>query len=71
MTLELILTLLGWAMVLIPFGLFLFISAYMFWGVAKDDGMVKGLVMLFLFVFSLGAGMLAIVYFTDFLTTKG
>jgi hypothetical protein len=70
MTLELVITLLGWAMVLIPIALFLFISAYMFWGIAKDDGMIKSLVMLFLFVFTLGAGMLGIVYFTDLLATK-
>ena len=70
MTLELIVTLLGWAFVLIPLALFLFISSVMFWGVAKDDGMIKSLVVLFLFFFGVGAGMLAIVYFTDFLTHK-
>ncbi|TAK03725.1 hypothetical protein EPO34_01005 [Patescibacteria group bacterium] len=66
-SISLIVKIVGWLFVAVPLGLFLFISATMFIGVAKEDSLVQVLVFVFSSVFLIGAGMLALAYGTSLL----
>ncbi len=69
--LELAVKMIAWAMTLTPIAAFTAISAYMIAGAAKDDDMIKAIAMLGVSVFSIGAVLLALVYFTDIVFTLG
>lgn len=67
-TLETLLTVLGWVLVVAPLGLFAFVSAHLILTVAKEDSLVQLLVFLLATAFIVGAGILGIVYGTNWLT---
>lgn len=68
-TLETLLTALGWVLVAAPLGVFAFVSAHLILTVAKEDSLVQLLVFLLTTFFLIGAGLLAVVYGTDWLLT--
>ncbi len=65
MNLELIVKSVGWVFVLGPVGAVLAVSIHLIMGAAKDDDMIRGFLMLGISFVLLGAGMLALAYFTD------
>lgn len=67
MSFELILQLLGWAMVGIPLIIWLFIAAHLTIGAAKDDPPIMALVMLGTTIVVIGAAILIFTYTTDIL----
>ena len=65
-SLELILKSLGWVMAGLPVAVCALIAVVMIRGAAKDDPVVMSLVMIGLTVFGIGAGILILMYLTDF-----
>jgi hypothetical protein len=65
MALEIILKTLGWIMVCVPLAIYLFVSINLILGASKDDGEIKGIVMLFMTCFGIGALILATTYLPD------
>ena len=65
--LDLIVKLVGWTFVIVPVGLFLFVSGHMIFGIAKEDSFVQVLVFLFGSILLIGAGILAFAYGTSYL----
>lgn len=63
--LELVAKVLGWVFVLGPVAAVTTVSFHLIMGAAKDDDMIKGFVYLGYSLVLLGAGMLALAYFTD------
>ncbi|OGL95171.1 hypothetical protein A2348_02510 [Candidatus Uhrbacteria bacterium RIFOXYB12_FULL_58_10] len=68
MDLDLALKVIAWAMTVTPVTVFLVISFYMMSGAAEDDDSIKGLIMLGLGIFSVGAILLLMTYFAGFST---
>lgn len=66
MDLDLAVKVVAWAMTVTPVTVFVVISFYMMWGAAEDDDSIKGLIMLGLGIFSIGAVLLGLSYFTEF-----
>jgi len=67
MTLSLVMKFFGWIFTIVPLLVFLIISVTMIWGAGKDDGLIKGLTLMGIAIFLIGAITLAIVYLTNFL----
>lgn len=68
-TLETLLTVLGWVLMAVPLGLFAFVSAHLILTVAKEDSLVQLLVFLLTTAFIVGAGILGVVYGTNWLSS--
>lgn len=68
MDLDLALKVVAWAMTLTPLTVFITISLYMMMGAAEDDDAIKGLIMLGVGIFVVGASLLAMTYFAGFST---
>ncbi len=68
MDLDLALKVVAWAMAITPLTVFIVISAYMMLGAAEDDDSIKGIMMLGVGIFVIGAGLLAMTYFAGFST---
>lgn len=66
MDFDLAVKVVAWAMTVTPVTVFVVISFYMIGGAAEDDDSIKGLVMLGLGIFSIGAVLLGLSYFTGF-----
>jgi len=67
MTLENILLLIGWFMLITPFVMYLFITTRIVIGAARDDSTIMALISLGLTIAAIGGGVLLIVYLTDLL----
>ncbi len=65
MSLELVLKIFGWIMVLTPIAAYIFISANIIIGAAKDDGDIRMLAMLFLTCFGIGGMILVLTYLSE------
>lgn len=68
MDLDLALKVIAWAMTVTPVTVFLIISFYMMWGASQDDDSIKGLMMLGIGIFAVGAILLLMTYFAGFST---
>lgn len=68
MDLDLALKVIAWAMTVTPVTVFLVISFYMVWGASQDDDSIKGLIMLAVGIFSVGAILLLMTYVAGFST---
>lgn len=68
MDLDLALKVIAWAMTVTPVTVFIVISFYMMWGAAQDDDSIKGLIMLSLGIFAVGAILLVMTYVAGFST---
>lgn len=68
MDLDLALKVIAWAMTVTPVTVFVVISFYMMWGAAQDDDSIKGLMMLGIGIFAVGAILLLMTYFAGFST---
>lgn len=68
MDFNLALMVIAWAMTVTPVTVFIVISFYMMWGAAEDDDAIKGLIMLGIGIFAIGAILLALTYFAGFST---
>jgi hypothetical protein len=66
MDLDLALKVVAWAMTVTPATVFLVVSFYMMAGAAEDDDAIKGLIMLGLGIFAVGAILLVMTYFAGF-----
>jgi len=66
MNFDLALKVIAWAMTLTPVTVFLTISFYMMWGAAQDDDDIKGLIMLGIGIFGIGAFLLIITSVAGF-----
>lgn len=69
--LELIVKSVGWIFVIGPVAATFAITVYVLVGVSNDDPMLKGIMSLAFSLVLLGAAMLALAYFTPFLTRLG
>ena len=69
MDLDLALKVVAWAMTITPVTVFVVISLYMMMGAAEDDDSIKGLIMLGVGIFAVGAFLLTMTYFAGFSTS--
>jgi len=68
MPLDIGVKILGWGMTIVPAVIFVVISGIMIWGAGEDDEVIRGLTLLGVAIFGIGLIVLALAYFTTFLT---
>ncbi len=67
MTLEFVLTFLGWAFSLVPLAIFLGVSINMIRGAGEDDAQILALSLIGVTIFLIGVITLVLVYLTNLL----
>ncbi|MBI5793679.1 hypothetical protein HZA87_01140 [Candidatus Uhrbacteria bacterium] len=67
MTLEFVLTFLGWTFALVPLTVFLGVSINMVRGAGENDELILALSLIGLTFFLIGVIMLLLIYLTDFI----